>query len=41
MNKMKELNQEYKKMLSVQEWLTKQGITTKETLYTINNGKNE
>lgn len=41
MNKMKELNQEYRKMLSVQEWLTKQGITTKETLYTINNGKNE
>ena len=41
MPRMKELNQEYNKMLSVQEWLTKQGITTKESLYTINNGKNE
>ena len=38
---MKELNQEYRLMLSVQEWLTKQGIITKESLYTLNNGKNE
>lgn len=41
MPKMKELNQEYNKMLSVQEWLAKQGIKTKESLYTLNNGKNE
>lgn len=38
---MKELNQEYNKMLSVQDWLAKQGIKTKESLYTLKNGKNE
>jgi len=41
MEQMKELNQEYRLMLSVQGWLTKQGIITKESLYTLNNGKNE
>lgn len=38
---MKELNQEYNKMLSVQDWLAKQDIKTKESLYTLKNGKNE
>ena len=38
---MKELNQEYNKMLSVQDWLSKQGIKTKESLYALKNGKNE
>ena len=41
MGKMKELNQEYRMMLQVQEWLKEQGIITKESLYTLNNGKNE
>lgn len=41
MRKMKELNREYNQMLSVQEWLSKQGIITKESLYTLNSGENE
>ena len=41
MGKMKEFNQEYRMMLQEQEWLKEQGIITKESLYTLNNGKNE
>lgn len=40
MGRMKELNQEYSKMLSVQKWLSAQGITTKESLYALNDGRN-
>lgn len=41
MGRMKELNQEYSKMLSVQKWLSAQGITTKESLYALNDGRND
>lgn len=41
MKRMKELNEEYNKMISAQEWLEKKGITTKETLYNLYYGQND
>lgn len=41
MRDMKELEQEYRNLRSVQEWLKQHGITTKESLYKLRNEKND